>query len=308
MICSYFAQSEAKTAQGNDCRFSLLSRTMVFTPSAKAQFNEVYNKACGLKENDKNIVQHVDVMIKLLSDHVEAVVKFVHPKSVAVHNDNRGGGRMQSTKVYKKGSKILDVGVSLSKCDPTRAVAFSINPHKPESLKKFIEYTNNDKHMATFDPSAIEAMSVGCGHWNQFLCAIIDECEVPAEFAKNDALVGKSGGTKLDKDHILKQDGKDLGGLINNGLRWTVIRWSVEVEFPKLPFIIQKALNVEHNVGEGQLSNVVSGLSFECRRCMCKTKLNSGKLTSLLHTKIMDAAMRRKPAMSIANARRLCVT
>jgi hypothetical protein len=42
-----------------------------------------------------------------------------------------------------------------------------------------------------------------------------------------------------------------LRGLLDDGLKVTVIRYAIEEEFPKLPSVIQKALNIEHHIGEG---------------------------------------------------------
>ena len=50
------------------------------------------------------------------------------------------------------------------------------------------------------------------------------------------------------------------------GLRWTVITYVIEKEFPRLPQIFQRALNVEHHVGEGQSVDVMSNTLSQIQR------------------------------------------
>ena len=81
----------------------------------------------------------------------------------------------------------------------------------------------------------------------------------------------KANGITLDKARIIKKDlefyGGDFGDVLNGGLKWTYIRPHVEALYPKLPFLLQKALNVEHHVGEGPHGQMVAsyiGISFVC--------------------------------------------
>ena len=139
---------------------------------------------------------------------------------------------MQEKKMYQKGAKILGVGFSLTKCDPTRAVAFQLHPLSTHTLDKFMAVTSTSPVLANFDPQLIECASVGCGHLNQFLAAVHDELVVPEEFKNNEDLMGKGGGHKLDKLNIIKRDGKDLGMVLERGLEWTVVNYRIEVKFP----------------------------------------------------------------------------
>ncbi len=48
-------------------------------------------------------------------------------------------------------------------------------------------------------------------------------------------------------------DGNDeLRSAVEKGLDWTLIKWQVEVDYPELPSIIQRGLNTEHHVAEGE--------------------------------------------------------
>lgn len=89
--------------------------------------------------------------------------------------------------MYRKGAKIVKVGVSLSRCGASQAIAFENNPVS-NNVRTWISKTiaQEPKRFADFNPAMVEAGSVGCGHWNQFLAAVIDGKEVPT--AHRDAL------------------------------------------------------------------------------------------------------------------------
>jgi hypothetical protein len=125
-------------------------------------------------------------------------------------------------------------------------VAFEDNPHTKVMMKTHMDLCKSSKHYAKYDEH-IECGSVGCGHWNQFLACIWDGCEVPPQFQSK---LCEQGRTKLDKDRLCKTQ-PVLKELLEDGLKVTVIRHTIETEYPKLPDILQKALNVEHHIGEG---------------------------------------------------------
>ena len=60
------------------------------------------------------------------------------------------------------------------------------------------------------------------------------------------------GGTKLDKHHLCKSQDAQFSSTLEMGLKWTCIPFRFEQSYPKLPHYIQKALNSEHHIGEGE--------------------------------------------------------
>ena len=224
---------------------------MGFTTEQAALFQQLYAEVTAATDQTK-LVQLVDRMLDLLVDSGEAVVKNVGVSRVVPHKDNRGGAMMEAHKVYAKGAKIMNVGFSLGRCDPKRAVAFQVKPGDDRDVKKFVELANQSPNFATFDSEAVEACSVGCGHLNQFLAAIVAECEVPSEFVDHPDLFGAQRGSKLDKHYLCKIQGKELQSTVDIGLKWTFIPYKFEKNFPKLPHVIQKALNTEHHIAEGE--------------------------------------------------------
>ena len=54
---------------------------------------------------------------------------------------------------------------------------------------------------------------------------------------------------------IVAADNPELQNATDYGLEWTVMKWPIEHEYgyDELPSIFQRALNVEHHVGEGHI-------------------------------------------------------
>ena len=226
---------------------------MPFTADQKRVFEEAYHKACETTVDSK-LVGLTDLMLKVMKEGGLADEQYLHPSRIVPHNLNRGGADMEYRKMFEKTSKILGVGFSFPKCDPSRAVCFQ---RKPGSKLKFIPQANACPFFANFVDCKVDGQSVGCGHLNQGLAAIDQGIDVPPEFHKDEDICGTNGDTKLSKHDICAKDAEmtksnALEQAINVGLKWTYIYSSAEEAYPRLPDIMQKALNVEHHIGEGE--------------------------------------------------------
>ena len=221
---------------------------MPFSVAEETKFKELYDTACSMVENAK-IVQLGERMVHMLIDASEATVRKMPPRNIVPHGANRGGAKMQIQDIYKKMDKILKVGFSLQKCDCSRAVAFQRCESNAAGIKKFLAYAKAPT-FAKFEADRIEALSVGCGHLNQGLAAIGDEAMIPTELQSLSSMVANKG--KLDKYIIFKKDDGALESTVRDDLIWTIIHANIEAKYPKLPNILQKALNVEHHIGVGE--------------------------------------------------------
>ena len=220
-------------------------KIMVFTTQQSAQFDELYRAATNA--DDTRLVKLKDDMLRLLLAAGECKRKHVHVKSMAVHPQNRGGSKMEVLKVYSKGAKIIAVGVSWTKCGPDVCIAFEDDPAKRHIAKAAAELSRSSTSFAQYDEGQVEGGSVGAGHWNQFLAAIEDGREVPPMY--RDRLC-EHGRTCLDKERLCRGQ-PVLREILEKGLVWSIVSWRIESRFPRLPNIFQKALNVEHHIGEG---------------------------------------------------------
>ena len=197
----------------------IIFATMGFSKPAFQKFSSLYNAA--VAADDTRLVQIKDQMLKLLVDNEEARVKFVYPKAMVPHPKNRGGSRMQWSKIYEKGAKIISVGVSLLECGPDKAIAFEEDQRTRHMAHRHIELCKTSPYYARYeDPDQVEAGSVGCGHWNQMLACILDRRPVPEKFR---AKLCEPGKANLDPDR-LSRDQPALKQLLENGLKTTVIK------------------------------------------------------------------------------------
>ena len=226
---------------------------MPFTSEQRATFDDAYRKGVSVTEESK-LVGITDFMIKVLLESGEAVEREMLCTTIVPHNSNRGGADMQASKMFEKTAKILGVGFSFKKCDPSRAICFQ---KKPGMASKFVKMANASPHFATFEEHKVEGESVGCGHLNQGLAAIVQEILVPPDFENHMDLFGPTGGKRLNRHDICQRDhhatkGKSLAQALDRGLTWTYIYSHIADEYPGLPNLFQKALNVEHHIGEGE--------------------------------------------------------
>ena len=140
------------------------------------------------------------------------------------------------------------VGVSLAECGENKAVAFEDDPVNTKMAKDHVKLCQTSERYARYtDPEAVEGGSVGCGRWNQFLACIVDKRPVPMKYRGR---LCEAGLDSLDPERLCR-DQPVLRPLLTTGLRFIMIRHSIEVEFPELPKLLQKALNIEHHIGEG---------------------------------------------------------
>ena len=242
---------------------------MGFTVEQSAKFEALYHAVTNV-EDDTKLVQMVDEMIKLLVDTGEAQVKNISVSRIVPHAANRAGSLMEAHKVYTKGAKIMNVGFSLARCDHRRAVAFQAKPGDTSGIMNFVKHANRSPSFANFNAEDVEACSVGCGHLNQFLAAIEHECVVPSGFEDNTDLFGNRGGKKLDKHLLCKCQGQQLETTLDIGLKWTFIPFKFEKDYPQLPHVIQKALNADQHVAEGetwdeQFRSLAQGIADACK-------------------------------------------
>lgn len=155
---------------------------------------------------------------------------------------------MQVVTMFKKGSKIVRVGFVPKLCGPDKAIAF-------EKTRKCVDHTEaiteSSEHFATYVGGNIRAGAVGCNHLNQFIAAIFDGVKCPELF--KDHLCEKGFDT-LSRE-LITNGYPNFREAVDDGLRWTLIDADIEDEYPDCPDILQRALNVEHHIGEGFETN-----------------------------------------------------
>ena len=209
-----------------------------------AVFEELY-KAAVEADEDVKLQSMADLIMKELEQHGMSEKVILHSKSVGVHPSNRGGKMLSPIDVHVKGAKIVKGGFSWRLCSDDEAICVSDGPGKAIA-KAIVNLAKSSTFFAKYiDLGSIKAGSVGCGHLNQFLAAVHDEAETDQQSLKGD------GKNTISKRKLCDAD-ENLKLAVDRGLQWTLIRAEVETAFPKLPDILQKALNVKHAVAQSE--------------------------------------------------------
>jgi hypothetical protein len=220
---------------------------MPFTADQKRLFDEAYEKSTKLDAGDK-LVQLMYFMIDLIKKSGQRVEMKIPPKQVGIHPSNRSGKKMVGAVMQKKGNKISNVGFTLKLCGPDRAIAFEVSPTSNAIEQHTLTTTKSSPLFAKYEPDTIRAGSTGCGHLNQFLAAVNDGATTSY------AHLSLPDDGRLSKS-IITKDNAEFEDAVVNGITWFVIKFQIEESYPLLPNIIQRALNVEHHVGEGLVPN-----------------------------------------------------
>ena len=222
---------------------------MPFTSEQSERFEELYKK-CRDSKDDSSMVAEVYEMLEILLRANFAYEVTMSPLHVGIHPKNRSGKKMVGATMQKKGMKVHKVGFALALCGTNKAIAFENNPMTLHCEKHTLTITRASPMFAKYQEGDIRAGAVGCNHLNQWLAAV------------------KSGAVSLHPHlcepnkntfcaTVVASDNAALQSAISDGLKWCLIKWSVEEKYEELPAIMQRALNVEHHIGEGDLFSII---------------------------------------------------
>ena len=168
----------------------------------------------------------------------------IYTQSAHQRNDgafeNRDGSGINPTEAHETLSTIVEIG-----CDPEhlrKATCFELNndPNTAMFQKLFNEtlVDRSEKKLAPLTGHE-KFLTVACSHFTASLRAAAHGCPTPC---KN--LQGTDG--TINKLALCKAD-PEFEALFEEGWEWTVLSSSVEVQWPELPDLAQKALNAEHS-------------------------------------------------------------
>ena len=212
----------------------------------KAEFETLYNKCVDAGESEEaEIVKSMYDMIDKLKADGGAYVTDLHPRFVGIHPSNRSGKKMSGRAFQKKGNKVCKGGFSLRLCSKDKAIAVEANGKDVEEHTMWI--VAGQPEFGKYNLNEIRVGSCGCSHLNQYLLAVSSnaKCVDPA-FCEP--------GTDKFNIRIRRPTNADLAHALEKGLEWTVIKASVARAYPAFPGMLQRALNVEHHIGEGDRS------------------------------------------------------
>ena len=171
-------------------------------------------------------------------------VEKLKPRRVFVHETNRGGLGLNAHQSHENGAKIVNMGVQLEELEkgvnferipfePYKSIQYDFNCRPIEHGKGlFAQLTGHESHC-----------SVGTGHTTAFFRAAEAGCKTP-EPSLQDA-DKKLNYSMLCRDQRFKE-------ACEQGWNWTVIPWQAQLQWPKLPNLVQGALNAINNTSSQQ--------------------------------------------------------
>ena len=213
----------------------------------QSQFERLYRdqQACS---DDSKLVSIFFAQIKILVQEGAAYPRTIKPEHMGIHPANRAGKKMMAMAMQNKGFKIWKVGFALELCCKAKAVAFEDDPSTRACEKHTIDTTRRSPYFGQYAPGSVQAGSVGASHLNQFLHAVL--CGAKSDYK---ALCNKD--SKCMSASVVAGSNEGLLKVFDHGLEFMMIKFAIGKMYPHFPPACQRALNVEHHVGQGDISN-----------------------------------------------------
>jgi hypothetical protein len=166
------------------------------------------------------------------------------PTTVLCHPSNRGKLGLNPFTAHRTGSRILSIGCDRDELE--KSVCIEINPDpaiKDEQLQFNQALIDRSQGLFSAMNGSERFLSLGGGHAVAFCRAVLAGCRTTeASIMDSDGML--NSGTLTAKDRVF--------GECLKGWKQTVLPWQAEVVWPKLPSLIQRALNSSQNVAEHQ--------------------------------------------------------
>ncbi len=209
---------------------------------SKGTFDKMYKDATECTDTNQLVSMVFDMIDVLIEDGL-AYIEHMHPSHMGISPGNRGGKKMLGQTMQKKGFKIKGAGFTFKLCGPDKAVAFENDPDT-NNCEKHTLWVTDSELFGDYRIGSVRAGSAGCSHLNQWLFAALSGAKsiYPDMCDKN---------SDRFSHHILADSNKQLALALSKGLKWTLIKFQAERLYPLLPQLVQRALNVEHHIGEG---------------------------------------------------------
>jgi hypothetical protein len=183
----------------------------------------------------------------LLKHKVAYTLESVRCDEFVVHPANRGGLGINPHECHRIGQSIKRTGADLSLL--SKAVAFELPNFEPQ-LEPVLDFNKNlvalSKGLLGPVSGNERYMTVSCGHTTQFIKALLSRCVTTD---------GSTLGPEFAGSDLIFQQ------MIKKGWSWTILPYTVQTKYPKLPFLAQQALNSTNN-SSNQISELEAAVSL----------------------------------------------
>ena len=179
------------------------------------------------------VVQAANLIIEALQQMGLVYTMRINVREVGFDPTNRDGAGGCHLEVHLLLSDIAAVGWSWAEC--AHALCVEIKPGDAAVERFNANLCGGGVPLAPVEAGSIRFGSLSCGHTN---CGLRALC---AGVASTDPLLARDGFMCLDK--VAARDAL-MGDAAREGLKWTVLKWSVRDRYPRVLGIIQEARNV----------------------------------------------------------------
>ena len=209
---------------------------------ASAVPSSVKDRVDGILASEAPVLVKVKQLVEALTDCGLAYSMVVKPSEMLTHPDNRAGQMLSAMDCWNKGLKMWSVGVKQELLTGSMAFELALDPgarkKQLEANEKLVEGSGG--LLAAINGQE-RFLSVSSSHSTAWLKAVGAGC-------------GGPDGMPLK----LKQgdsNGDVVQALLKDGWSWTILSSAVELEWPKLPCLLQMALN-STNANNKQVSEI----------------------------------------------------
>ena len=178
---------------------------------------------------------------QILKDQKIVRDEMVNSDEVFCHPSNRGQLGLNAYNVHKNGREIKTVGVKLSELHSASSFELCpLEPKRSEQIQFNAKLINKAQGLLSQPTGKESKLSVGGGHFAGYIRAVKAGCRTPFKDMQD------STGC-LSREQLCKKDPR-MKECCDGGWMQRVYPWGAEYAWPKLPDLVQRALNASHTV------------------------------------------------------------
>ena len=212
-----------------------------YTPELRSEVTRLLKEA----EQAGQKVSVFESVVSLLEKQGLVWKAQIAPEFVGTHPQNRSEAMVSCTEAHQHGLEILKVGWSSRKC----ADATCVQAPPPPRYAMFDAVNKREVQLSDgkIPPLAsLQYLSVGSSHTNVFLRSVKAGCVAAVDGLSQTA----DGRMSLDALSLSQPAFKDA---CLKGMTWTVLHHQIDLVWPTLVPVIQSALNISAQSGQGEL-------------------------------------------------------
>ena len=165
----------------------------------------------------------------------------MHVKDIMCHTANRGSLGLNGYNVHRNGHEVDKIGVDMKELGKARRFEVCpLEPTKSAQVNFNARIVEKTKGLLADLSGSETKLSVGTGHYTAWVRAIRAGCRTPFK------VMADSNG-RLSADRFRNKDSR-MRICLDVGWSWRILCWQVEVAWPGLPDLAQRALNSSHSV------------------------------------------------------------